>query len=566
MVEDTDAELASLPREELVGRARALQTVLRVAHAVANARSLNDLAERFAGAVATYTRFPAVVVLSYVPARAEFEILAQHGFDESKFPPRTTLPAKGSLSGLAAQYREVMTTDDIASDDRVEPATRAALTANAYASGACAPVLYGDELLGSFNLIYPRGTSLAAGERRMLETLASSLGVAMAHQIVIARERELETQARRAQQLDSLGVLAGGIAHDFNNLLTGIVGSLDMARLLAEESANLELGELLEQTLAAAGRATSLVRQLLTFARGGEPARVIMNDLQRVIREVAAFAARGTSVRCDVVISEPLGFVELDEGQIAQVIQNLVMNACQASPSGALVRLCARRAQRPNQSPVVIIEVIDQGRGIAAEHLQRVFEPFFTARTGGTGLGLSVSHSIVRQHGGRLSVSSELGAGSTFTVELPALAGEAVLATPAKAPAISFRGRILVMDDELAVRQVSSALLTRLGFEVVSVVHGAEAVEVATRAAAAGQPFRAALLDLTVVGGLGAADISHDLRRVAPGIRLVLSSGFAPDALRAEWDAFLQKPYTIDELSTALRQALQPTSSSEPGP
>jgi len=557
MIEDTDAELAALPREELVGRARALQTVLRVARAVSNARSLSELAERFAGAVAAYTRFPAVVVLRYVPEHAHFELLAQHGFDESKFPPRTTLPLKGSLSGLAAEYREVMTTEDIAGDDRVEPATRAALTANAYASGACAPVLYGDELLGGLNLIYPRGTSLARGERRMLETLASSLGSAMAHQIAIAREVELETQARRAQQLDSLGVLAGGVAHDFNNLLTGIVGNLDMARLLSEDAANSQLGELLEQTLAAAGRATSLVRQLLTFARGGEPARAVVNDLERVIREVASFAARGTSVRCEVEIAEPLGLLELDAGQIAQVIQNLVLNACQASPSGGAVRLRARREQPAEQAPLVIIEVIDQGRGIAPEHLQRIFEPFFTARLGGTGLGLSVSHTIVQSHEGRLSVRSELGVGSTFRVELPALARHEAVSTPATPPAVSFRGRMLVMDDELAVRQVSAALLKRLGFEVVAVANGTEAIKAATEAAAEQRPFRAALLDLTVVGGLGAAEIALDLRRITPATRLVLSSGFAPDASPSDWDAFLQKPYTASELSAALQQALE---------
>ncbi len=539
-----------------MGRARALQTVLRVAGAVAGADGLTDLAQRFAAAVAVYTRFPAVVVLRFVPEQAEFVMLAQHGFDESKFPPTKALPAKGSLTGFAAERRAVVATEDLASDGRLDADTRVALTANAYSSGVCAPVMYGDEVLGSFNLIYPRGTSLALGERRMLETLARSLGVAMAHQIAIARERELEAQARRAQQLESLGVLAGGIAHDFNNLLTGIVGNLDLGRLMAEEAGHGELGSVFDQTLAAAGRATSLVRQLLTFARGGEPVRQVLNDLERVIHEVCSFAARGTSVRCAVDIKAALGFVEVDAGQIGQVIQNLVLNACQASRSGTTVRVCARRERTVEHGPLVIIDVIDEGCGISPEQLPRIFEPFFSAREGGTGLGLAVSHSIVHRHGGRLSVASELGKGSTFTVELPATDQAPSVSDRPEAGRSSSGGRVLIMDDEAMVRRVGAALLTRLGYAVDAAADGDDALELATRAVAEQRPFRVALLDLTIVGGLGAAEVADDLRLASPTTRLVLSSGFARDESPNAWDAFLQKPYTIQELSDALQRAL----------
>jgi signal transduction histidine kinase len=551
-----EGEVNNLSREELLERARALQSVLRVAGAVASARNLDELAERFVEAVAAYTRFPAVIVLRYLPAREAYEIVAQRGFDESKFGPRVLLPAKGSLTGLAVERREVLTTDDIGHDERVEPSVRAALTANQYTSGACTPVIHDGEVLGSFNLVYPHGTAIGLTERRMLGALAASLGVAMAQRIAAARERDLEAQARRAQQLESLGVLAGGIAHDFNNLLTGIVGNIDLARVFAEDARDARSTKLLSEALGAASRAAALVTQLLTFSRGGAPSREATNELGVIIREVATFACRGTSVLCQIEIVEPLGVAEVDLGQIGQVIQNLVLNACQASPSGATVTVRARRETRGSEGDWIAIEVEDAGRGIAPEHLARIFEPFFTMRPGGTGLGLAVSHSIVRRHGGRLSVKSELGRGTQVIVELPG-ANVKVAAPSVEAPHSGpFSGRALVMDDDRTVRNIAVLLLERLGFEVSAARHGAEALAIAGQAATEGRPFRVALLDLTIVGGLGGAEIADDLRRLNQGIRLIVSSGYAPEGTEARFDGRLNKPYQFEQLSSALERAL----------
>ena len=554
MVED--GEVDALSREELVERARALQSVLRIARAVVSTETLDELAERFVEAVAAYTRFPAVVVLRYVPDREGYEIVAQRGFDESKFPPRAILPAKGSLTGLAVERREILTTEDIEHDARVTPNVREALAANQYTSGACVPLIYDGEVLGSFNLIYPRGTAIGVTERRMLGALGTWLGVAMAQRIAAARERDLETQARRAQQLESLGVLAGGIAHDFNNLLTGIVGNIELARVLAEDARDTRGSKLLSDALGAASRATALVTQLLTFSRGGAPTRKATEELGGIIREVAAFACRGTSVLCEIEIVEPLGVAEVDLGQIGQVIQNLVLNACQASSSGATVNVRARREGRGAEGDWIVIEVVDAGRGIPAEHLPRIFEPFFTIRAGGTGLGLAVSHSIVRRHGGRLSVKSEVGRGTHVVVELPG-ADVRVAAAPIEAPpAGPFSGRALVMDDDRTVRDIAVLLLERLGFEVTAAHHGAEALDLATQAAADGRPFRVALLDLTIVGGLGGAEIAGDLRNLNQGIRLIVSTGYAPEGAADIWDAHLNKPYHLEQLSSAVERAL----------
>jgi two-component system cell cycle sensor histidine kinase/response regulator CckA len=207
----------------------------------------------------------------------------------------------------------------------------------------------------------------------------------------------------------------------------------------------------------------------------------------------------------------------------------------------------------------VVIDIADQGPGIRPEHLNRIFEPFFTARSGGTGLGLAVSHSIVTRHGGNIKVRSELGRGTTFTVELPASDDLPTVDQGVAASRLRFEGRALVMDDEATVLQVGRLLLARLGFSVEAAQHGEDAVRLAVRAAEEKQPFRVAVLDLTIVGGLGAAEIAQDLRRLSPTTRLVLSTGYAHDGAGPDWDALLQKPYTLADLSAAIEQALRST-------
>ena len=262
---------------------------------------------------------------------------------------------------------------------------------------------------------------------------------------------------------------------------------------------------------------------------------------------------RGTSVLCAVEVAEPLGTVEVDLGQIAQVIQNLVLNACQASPSGATIFVRARRDEAGPEGARVVIEVSDQGCGIEPEHLSRIFEPFYSARPNGTGLGLAVSHSVVHRHGGQLSVESELGQGTTFTVVLPVARGLVAVAPGPSGSLARFSGRALVMDDDDQVRRIARRLLMRLGFDVDTSSHGAEALDMGRRAAAEGHPYRVALLDLTVVGGLGGFEVAEELRSASPGIRLVAASGYVAQG-RQGWDAQLQKPYRLLELSCTLKE------------
>jgi CheY-like chemotaxis protein len=288
----------------------------------------------------------------------------------------------------------------------------------------------------------------------------------------------------------------------------------------------------------------------LTFASGGAPTLKVTDELGKMLREVGDFAVRGTSVRCDVELQEPLGAVEIDTGQIAQVIQNLVLNACQASPAGAVVTVRARRVASGAEGARVVIEVSDHGRGIAPEYLPR-----FTARPGGTGLGLAVSRSIVQRHRGRLSVESILGRGTTFTIELPATGERATTTIPPSPDVAQFSGRALVMDDDDQVRLIAQQLVERLGFDVDVARHGTEALDIARHAAADGRPYRVALLDLTIIGGRGGAEIADELRLASPGIRLVAASGYANDTHNG-WDAQLRKPFRLLDLSHALEEAL----------
>jgi signal transduction histidine kinase/CheY-like chemotaxis protein len=567
MSEDaTDQELASLPREELIQRARALQIVLRVAEALSTSRDVTDLARRFVDAVAAYTRFASVAFFRYAPRDRVFELIAERGFDISRYPPPSSrLPLHGSLTGLAASRHEILTTEDIAADGRVEPATRATLASFGYVSATTVPILHQGEILGAFNMIYPGGTALQPHERTLLEMLDKALGLAMAHLLVLDRERDLEMQARRAQQLESLGVLAGGLAHDFNNLLVGIVGCIDVARHEVEQAGMTTSASTLDDALHAAERAAALVRQLLTFSRGGAPTRKPISDIGRVVRDAATFAARGTSVRCVVEVAESLGVIEADPGQIAQVVQNLVLNACQATPRGGTVVVRVTRVVMSDVPPREVrlrVEVVDHGVGIAPEHLARIFEPFYSVREGGTGLGLSVSHSIVTRHGGTLAVDSMPGKGTTFTMELPAGDVSSPLAVPAGKGATAFSGRALVMDDEATVRKVAALMLAKLGFEVSQAAHGEAALELAAKASAEGRPFRVAVLDLTVVGGLGGAEVLDELRRISPGTRMLLSTGYAgkyaagAGGFEQGWDGSLSKPYALGDMKEALASAL----------
>jgi PAS domain S-box-containing protein len=383
--------------------------------------------------------------------------------------------------------------------------------------------------------------------------------------------RRLEEEVLKTRKLESLGLLAGGIAHDFNNLLMGILGNLSLARETRDDPA--ELAELLQEAEKATLRTRALTQQLLTFSKGGAPVKKVV-ALRPIVEEASRFALSGSAVRGEHAFAPDLWPVEADAGQVGQVIHNLVLNAVQAMARGGVVRLSTENVTLSGEEgiplaagPYVRLRIADDGPGIAPEHLPRIFDPYFTTKAGGHGLGLASVFSIVKGHGGHVTVASIPGKGTTFDVYLPAspsaataAARPAVAASTSAAAPEAARRRILVMDDEAQVRRVAAAMLGRLGFEVATAANGREAVARAREAHDAGRPYELFLLDLTVPGGFGGVDAVREIHAFDPPAVCIATSGYANDPVLARFREYgfaatVAKPYTLDDLGQAMAAA-----------
>ena len=379
----------------------------------------------------------------------------------------------------------------------------------------------------------------------------------------ISEARHAREEHNKNQKLESLGVLAGGIAHDFNNILTAIVGSLSLARFHQENPE--EVCHLLADAESAAIQAKSLTQQLLTFARGGEPVKQVIG-VGDLLTKSTGFASRGSSVRCVYSLDENLWPVEADEGQLSQVFHNLTINAVQAMPVGGTLTIRTRNLRPPEREGRWIeITVSDTGIGIAEGDLRKIFDPYFSTKPEGSGLGLATCHSIVTQHGGTITVSSTVGEGSTFTVTLPASEQELNPSPEEGREVTRGAGRVLVMDDERPVRKVAQAMLQSLGYYVECAVDGDDAVDRYQQRLEEGNPFDVTIMDLTVPGGRGGKEAVKELLRIDPSAKVVVSSGYSAESVLAGYRQFgfcaiLGKPYRLQELGEVLRELLSSAS------
>lgn len=380
---------------------------------------------------------------------------------------------------------------------------------------------------------------------------------------ITERELLLE-QMIKSQKLESLGVLAGGIAHNFNNVLTGVMGYISFARMFLDPShkSHAALGHAED----ASRRAAGLANQLLTFARGGEPVKRPVS-VAKMINESLTLVLNGSTVRRVVELPDDLCSVMVDEGQINQVFNNIAINAVQAMPRGGTltvraenVSMAGGRHAGARQEPFVRITFTDQGEGIPREILSKIFDPYFTTKPTGTGLGLASVHSIVGRHGGMITVDSVPGRGSCFTVTLPA-SGEHELAaaktSPGLAPGGRGSGRVLVMDDDEEIREFARESLMFLGYRVSCCADGREALDSYCEASRRGDPFFAVILDLTVVDGMGGEEAALRILEFDPSAKLIVSSGYSYDPIMAGFKehgfcAAVTKPYKLDQLGQEL--------------
>ena len=386
-------------------------------------------------------------------------------------------------------------------------------------------------------------------------------------------EQRLEEELQKASRLESVALIAGGVAHDFNNILSAVLGHLSLAKTNLSPVPPV-LGTIEKACL----HATDLTRQLLTFAKGSVPIRRV-ESLREVVREGVEFSLHGSSLRGSFDLPEDLASVEVDRHQIHQVINNLVLNAVQASPEGSVLRVEARNVVVRREEPIGTLEpghhvrltVRDAGTGIAPEHLARIFDPYFTTKESGSGLGLATAYSIVKKHDGAMQVDSAIGGGTAFHIYLPAVdvpapapagrVAEEVRGWEHRASLAPTRGRVLFMDDETILQELVAAMLGYLGYEATCADHGEEAIARFEEAQAAGDPFAAVIVDLTVPGGMGGYETVQRLRALDPDVRAIVSSGYSNDPILAAFHAHgfrgvIAKPYQMVELGKVLEEVI----------
>ena len=379
----------------------------------------------------------------------------------------------------------------------------------------------------------------------------------------ITERKESEEALQNMQKLEALGTLAGGIAHDFNNLLGGVFGNIDLA---AATTVDKKVGGYLSRALGAIDRARHLTRQLLTFAKGGTPSRKLQ-PLPAFIKETAEFALSGSRCRCRCTLPDNLWECEFDRNQIGQVIDNIVINAQQAMPDGGVVEISAantrlrdRQHSHLQAGPYVEITIADNGTGMPADMLNRIFDPFYTTKPRGHGLGLATCYSIVHRHDGCIKAESEQGTGSTFRILLPASPDTISHDEETESPGYhKGTGTILVMDDEELVREAITDLVALFGYDSIRTSDGDEAVGVFTADKDGRHDIVAIILDLTIPNGKGGKEIIAQLRRMDPDIPIFVASGYADDPVVAQpgeygFTASISKPFRKNELSEMLRK------------
>ena len=393
------------------------------------------------------------------------------------------------------------------------------------------------------------------------------IGVVLVFRDVTERHR-MKEELLKVKKLESVGVLAGGIAHDFNNILVAILGNINLALL----DGNLEekTRKLLSKAEKASLRAKGLTQQLLTFSKGGEPVKQT-TSIAEIIKDTADFVLHGSNVACRYSLPDDLWLVDIDKGQMSQVIQNIIINAKHAMPGGGTIRVNCKNIESlitpdtslPLNDKYIKIDISDIGSGIPDNLIDKIFDPYFTTKEEGSGLGLAITHSIISKHNGYISVHSKLGEGTTFTIYLPASTSE--LKKEIRQETIETRAasaKIMIMDDEEMVRDVAKAIFTMLGHEVILAADGEEAVELYKRQNDSGQPVDIIIMDLTIPGGMGGEKTVQEILAINPEAKVIVASGYSHDPVMAHYQdygfiAAIVKPFQIQDIMDIINKLLK---------
>lgn len=427
--------------------------------------------------------------------------------------------------------------------------------------------MYGEvTTVDDFLVVRPDGTSklLGISGTPVLDSNGQVWASLVCFQDITDR-KEHENERLKVQKLESLGVLAGGIAHDFNNILTGVVGNISLAKMFVGDTHKAYKPLLGAEK--ASMRATELARQLLTFAKGGDPVKKVFS-LKDLVNECVSLVLHGSNVKCTVDVPDSIHAIKADEGQISQAIHNIIINATQAMPGGGSLTLSARNemlalnnSMKLPPGTYIRIACTDEGCGISDADQKKIFDPYFTTKVSGTGLGLASTHSIIIKHGGHIKVSSMVDKGTTFTIHLPSIGETFSEYKPVSvSQTVEYQncGSILVMDDEEMIRDLAAAMLIEIGYDVTTCADGKEAVSHYLSARESGTPFSAVIMDLTIPGGMGGKETAKEILSIDPSAFLIVSSGYSNDPIMSNFSAYgfegaIAKPYMISELAQVLR-------------
>lgn len=422
---------------------------------------------------------------------------------------------------------------------------------------------------------YPQQYFISEGEESWRTVTLSGAPIRSREDIIIGlvfiarditEQKVIEEEMIKRQKLESIGTLAAGIAHDFNNLLTGLFGSLELAKKHVESRKKLE--RYLEHALSAYDRAQNLTMQLLTFSKGGHPIKEV-HCIRDILKNATNFALSGTNIFYRIDSAEDLWLCTVDNNQIEQAIDNILINARQAMPEGGKVEISAHNLAPGKhsysflspKSPFIRISIRDEGPGIPQQYLKNIFDPFFTLKEEGSGLGLATAHSIIQQHSGYITVESRINEGTEFNIFLPATPEAQRLSAPLDNLDSPGKGTVLVMDDEEMILNVISEMLKELGYETDVCKEGQEAIDKYEVSRKEGRPYDVLILDLTVPGNMGGKEVVEILRKKYPDIITIASTGYSSDPVmrypeKYGFNGKLPKPYQLQQLHKTLQNIL----------